>query len=65
MNVIVNGEVATIKANTLAELVSHYELDDQLVVTEVDGEIIDREQWTHFELTEGQRIELVHFVGGG
>ncbi|MGO4887155.1 sulfur carrier protein ThiS [Anaerobacillus sp. MEB173] len=65
MNIIVNGEKKQIDVKTLEDVVKHFGLEKNLVVTEVNGEIIERDQWTTTEVTEGMKIELVHFVGGG
>ncbi|UOE95740.1 sulfur carrier protein ThiS [Alkalihalobacillus sp. LMS39] len=65
MKLIINGEDIQLDVKTLDEVVKHYELEQNLVVTEVDGTIIDRTNWSETELKDGMRIELVHFVGGG
>ncbi|MBP3951231.1 sulfur carrier protein ThiS [Bacillus suaedae] len=65
MQLIVNGDEHHLVVRTLAEVVAHFELESQLVVTEVNGEIIDRSQWEATEIEDGMKIELVQFVGGG
>ncbi|ERN54831.1 sulfur carrier protein ThiS [Alkalihalophilus marmarensis] len=65
MELIINGEKETIQADTLLDVVTHYQLEQHLVVTEVNGEIIDRDSWAETKVEEGMKIELVHFVGGG
>lgn len=65
MNVKVNGAEHVVSSTTLEELVAEFELTKQLVVTEVDGVIVDRNEWSALELKEGMQVELVHFVGGG
>ncbi|MEC2070543.1 sulfur carrier protein ThiS [Alkalihalophilus marmarensis] len=65
MELIINGEKEMIQADTLLDVVTHYQLEKHLVVTEVDGEIIDRDSWAETKVEEGMKIELVHFVGGG
>ncbi|MDV2884053.1 thiamine biosynthesis protein ThiS [Alkalihalophilus pseudofirmus] len=65
MELIINGEKETIQADTLLDVVTHYQLEKHLVVTEVNGEIIDRDSWAETKVEEGMKIELVHFVGGG
>lgn len=65
MNLIINGELHQLHVRTLAEVVAHFELQPHLVVTEVDGEIIDRSEWEQTEVKENMKIELVQFVGGG
>lgn len=66
MKLIVNGEEKQISnLENVAHLVAHYKLEDKLVVVEIDGEVIDRENWQQTSLRDGMSIELVHFVGGG
>ncbi|ADC50857.1 hypothetical protein BpOF4_14030 [Alkalihalophilus pseudofirmus OF4] len=65
MELIINGEKENVQAVTLLDVVTHYQLEKHLVVTEVDGEIIDRDNWPVTKVEEGMKIELVHFVGGG
>lgn len=65
MNLVINGEQKQLDAKTLEDVVKHFGLESELVVTEVDGEIIDRDHWSETEVKDGMNIELVHFVGGG
>ena len=50
---------------TLMELLDHMEIHHATVVAEIDGEVIERNEFTQTPLTAGQTIELVRFVGGG
>lgn len=65
MKLIINGEKVEIEVGTLEEVVKHYGLEKNLVVTELNGEIVDRSEWNVTKLEPGMKIELVHFVGGG
>ncbi|WP_062046391.1 sulfur carrier protein ThiS [Bacillus sp. JCM 19034] len=65
MRLMINGEEHNLSVQTLEEVVAHYKLESQLVVTEVNGEIIDRSDWSKTEVQDGMKIELVQFVGGG
>ena len=51
--------------HTVAELVASLALDPAMVVAEVNGDIIRREQFASHALNDGDAIELVRFVGGG
>jgi thiamine biosynthesis protein ThiS len=35
------------------------------IVAEIDGEVIERQKFEHAELADGQKIELIRFMGGG
>lgn len=65
MNLVVNGKNYDLDVETLADVVSHFQVDPRLIVTEVDGDIIDETKWKETKMTDGMTIELVHFVGGG
>jgi sulfur carrier protein len=65
MKVIINGESKEVLVATLSDLVRNYQLDENLIVTEVDGIIVNREERTSIMLQEGMKIEIVQFVGGG
>jgi sulfur carrier protein len=65
MNVTINGDKRVVKAHTISQLLEELELNPGLIVIEVDGEIIDRNQWNEDLIKEDLIIEIVHFVGGG
>lgn len=65
----VNGEARTYDnaalPGTLADLLKEMDLDPQLVVAEVNGDIVSRKDFGSKTLAGGDKIELVRFVGGG
>jgi sulfur carrier protein len=50
---------------TIADLLMHLSVDAETVVAELDGQIIERKNFSSTPLNDGQNIELVRFVGGG
>jgi len=50
---------------TLAELLKQLDTEASVAVAELDGRIVRPEEFDRTELTDGQTIELVRFVGGG
>jgi thiamine biosynthesis protein ThiS len=62
-----NGDRRCVPASsTVASLLDSLTLDARLVVVERNREILrDRDSFSHVELTQGDTIEIVHFVGGG
>jgi len=50
---------------TLAELLEHMGIKQATVVAEIDGEIINRDDFVVTSVSPGQAIELIRFVGGG
>lgn len=66
MKVLVNGEAKEIgDGTTVRGLVELLGLTDGPVAVERNGEIVRRANHTTETLTEGDVIEIVHFVGGG
>jgi thiamine biosynthesis protein ThiS len=50
---------------SLAELVAQLGMKADRVAVELNREIIPRGQWADVRLNEGDKLEIVHFVGGG
>jgi len=66
MQLIINGEGRDFEGPlTLASLVERLGMKPDRVAVELNRAIVPRENWTHTELASGDRLELVHFVGGG
>lgn len=65
MRLVINGKEHQIEVSTLVEVIAYFDLEPHLVVTEVDGVIIERSNWEETQLKDGMKIELVQFVGGG
>ena len=65
MRVQVNGEPREVAAVTILDLVQELALDPRKVAVERNLEIVPRSLHATTVLAEGDRIELVVFVGGG
>jgi sulfur carrier protein len=65
MHIQVNGETRTVAAATILALIEELALDPRKVAVERNMEIVPRSLHGETALTEGDRIELVQFVGGG
>jgi sulfur carrier protein len=68
MNFTINGHARTLDLPadpTLDRLVSALELKGDRIAVEHNGAIIQRTQWPATPVAEGDRFEIVHFVGGG
>ncbi|SDF18596.1 sulfur carrier protein ThiS [Terriglobus roseus] len=50
---------------TVAELIAFLGFRADRVALERNGDIVPRSTWADTHLITGDRIELVHFVGGG
>jgi thiamine biosynthesis protein ThiS len=66
MKLWVNGEERSIEAAAnVAALVAALGLDGRKVAVERNLEIVPRSTYVQTALAEGDRIEIVHFIGGG
>ena len=65
MNLYVNGEAREVDATSLAELVALLELPVARIAIELNREVVRRGEWEKTMLKDDDRIEIVHFVGGG
>ena len=66
MLLVVNGEERQVEPNTtVRELLASLGLGDTLVAVERNQEVVPRAQHAATVLTDGDRVEVVHFVGGG
>ena len=66
MHITVNGESRTLQgAFTLEQLLAELELDARQVAIERNQAIVPRSNYAETALSEGDRIEIVRFIGGG
>lgn len=66
MRLVVNGEERSVpEGTTIAGLLERLELDPGAVVVERNREIVSRDDVGEVRLEEGDRLEIVRFVGGG
>ncbi len=66
MNLTINGENRDLSAaETLGALIEQLGMKADRVAIELNREIVPREQWLQTSLKDGDRLEIVHFVGGG
>ncbi len=68
MNLYINGEQKSFDAAspfTVAALVESLGMKSDRVAIELNRDIVPRDQWSATGLHDGDRLEIVHFVGGG
>ncbi len=62
----VNGKLKQIKENTtLLNLINNLKIPIKKVAIEVNQEIIDKKKLNIIILKKNDKIEIVHFIGGG
>jgi sulfur carrier protein len=70
MNLHINGEERAFEDPvpaelTLAALIESLNMKPDRVAIELNRNIVPREHWLQTLLKDGDRLEIVHFVGGG
>jgi len=67
MNLTINGELVTVEESikTITDLLGFFKLQDKVVIVETNGLIVERTSHDETNLSDGDKIEIVHFVGGG
>lgn len=66
MQIIINGESKEFKEKiTVNELLLQLSLDGKVMAAAVNMEIVKQDNWESFYLNDGDKLELLDFVGGG
>jgi thiamine biosynthesis protein ThiS len=69
MDLLINGQPRTFPeltaGATLQDLLTALALQSDRVAVEHNGSIVSRPAWPSTPVTDGDKFEIVHFVGGG
>lgn len=66
MTLTLNGEATTLERGlTVAELIESLGLDPDAIAVERNLALVPRSTFANARLEEGDRVEIVHFIGGG
>lgn len=66
MDIVLNGDVQALAApQTILGLLQAQGLAERRVAVEVNGEIVPRGRHAEHALHDGDRVEIVHALGGG
>ena len=66
MRVELNGDPKELdEGTTLSTLIQQLSLAPERVAVELNREVVRRADWPRTTLADGDRVEVVHFVGGG
>ena len=66
MQVTINGERRDLAAGkTVADLLRELGIDGRKVAVERNLEIVPKSAFNATEVADGDRLEIVHFIGGG
>jgi thiamine biosynthesis protein ThiS len=66
MKIEINGEPRDVSSPlSIAALLASLGMKADRVAVELNRDLLPRDRWPATELAEGDRLEIVHFVGGG
>lgn len=66
IGVDVNGKRVDLPPDsTVIQILQRFDLPQRGVAVEVSGTIVPRSRWATTTLRDGDRVEVVHMVGGG
>ena len=66
MQIIINGEQREFEdKTTIKDILNKLSLDGKVMAAAVNMEIIKQDKWESYVLKEGDKLELLDFVGGG
>lgn len=65
MQVKINGEDKKIVGKTIQEVLEELKITEKVMAAAVNMNVVKKEQWSSYELKEGDKVEFLQFVGGG
>ncbi len=66
MKVFINGETREIaKQVNLLELLKEFSLPSERIAIELNKQVVRKKDWESILVNDADKIEIVHFVGGG
>ena len=68
LTITLNGQLRTfadLQHPILDQLIAQLALKGDRIAVEHNGQIVPRAEWSQTSVQEGDRLEVVHFVGGG
>ena len=66
MKLIINGETKTIEDNSsLLKIIRDLEIEDKVMAAAINMDIVKKDDWSSFTPKDGDKLELLQFVGGG
>lgn len=66
IKILINGERKELAEQiNLSELLKQFSLPNERIAIELNQEVIRKKDWENIEIKDADKIEIVHFVGGG
>lgn len=64
--ILLNGERHQIAGNiTIDQILELFSLPRQRIAVELNNTVLSRTDWPYTQARDGDKLEIVHFVGGG
>jgi sulfur carrier protein len=65
MNLIVNGKEKNTESRTVQDLLDELDINNKVMAAAVNMNVVKKENWSTYELSENDKVEFLQFVGGG
>ncbi|MDQ6966035.1 MAG: sulfur carrier protein ThiS [Mariprofundaceae bacterium] len=65
MHIYLNGEQRNTDACSITELLAELGLQGRMIAIECNMEVVPKSTYAEATLAEGDRLEIVHMIGGG
>ena len=65
MILIINGETTETHSVSIQDLLDELDMNDKVMATAVNMNVVKKENWSTFTLSENDKVEFLQFVGGG
>ncbi len=66
MQLIINGDIKIIEDNiSLYQIIEDLSIQDKVMAAAINMDIVKKDDWTSFIPKDGDKLELLEFVGGG
>jgi len=65
LEIHLNGEQKQVTAANIAELLCELDMENRMIAIEQNLEVVPKSKYNETALNNGDRIEVVHMIGGG
>ena len=67
MQVLLNGDSFSIEEdkNTIESLIQKLKLNPEVIIVELNRKIVEKKHYSQKKINQGDKIEIIQFIGGG
>ncbi len=66
MTITLNGEKKEVQSEiNVSELLDVFSLPSERIAIELNKSVVRKKDWENIKINEADKIEIIHFVGGG